>query len=163
MDRLSEASLENEYYTDHVELMISSFANLTRRKLLEGDYASALDRARALYEAPFAVVSHGTEDIPIFNYGNLAGQKAFEMSWTEFCHLESHKSAEGITQEERDALLARVTADGFIDDYRGVRISSTGQRFMIEDAVVWNLVDEDGVYRGQAAVLYKWSSLRSQP
>ena len=147
------------YDLDHVDLLASSFERLLGRKLISGEFASSAERAKVLYEAPFCLLSHGTEDVPIFNYGNLAAQQAFELSWDELTRMESRKSAEAITQEERDELLSRVTKFGFIDDYKGIRVSSTGQRFMIEDAIVWNLIDEQGVYRGQAAALFKWYML----
>ena len=38
------------------------------------------EEAEALMDAPFVVLSHGTEDDPIFNYGNLAAQKLF-LEW----------------------------------------------------------------------------------
>ena len=44
-----------------------------------------------------------------------------------------------------------VKAQGYIDDYQGVRISSTGKRFMIRNCVVWEVYDAAGVRRGQAA------------
>ena len=117
------------------------------------------DTYRALFEAPYGVVSHDTADDPIFNYGNQTALSIFEMNWLEFTSLASRKSAEPVNQAERKRLLAKVSRDGFIDNYRGVRISSTGNRFLIEDATVWNLVDNQGVCRGQAAVFYKWSEL----
>ena len=49
------------------------------------------------------------------------------------------------------SLMESVARQGFVDDYSGVRISGGGRRFMITDATVWNLVDEAGVYHGQAA------------
>lgn len=75
----------------------------------------------------------------------------FEMSWDEFTRLPSRKSAESPNQEERSRHLALVKKNGFIDHYSGVRISSRGKRFLIENAVVWNLIDTGGNYRGQAA------------
>ena len=57
------------------------------------------------------------------------------------------------------ACLARVSRDGYIDDYRGVRISATGKRFMIEEAVVWNLIDAAGGHHGQAATFSRWQLL----
>ena len=65
--------------------------------------------------------------------------------------LPSRLSAEAPDRAERQALLERVSARGFIDDYAGVRVRPTGERFRIESATVWNLIDEDGVRRGQAA------------
>ena len=56
-------------------------------------------------------------------------------------------------------MLERVSRDGFIDDYAGVRISASGKRFRIERAVVWNLVDPAGGHHGQAATFSHWQPL----
>lgn len=114
-----------------------------------------------LFDAPFALVSHGTQDIPIFNYGNRAALALFELSWQEFTQLPSYKSAEAVSQSERDRLLLEVSQNGFIDNYQGIRISASGKRFKIEDAIVWNLVDSSNAHIGQAALLTRWTFLRS--
>jgi len=36
-------------------------------------------------------------------------------------------------------------------------VSGSGQLFWIEDVTIWNLAGEDGVVRGQAAVIPSWS------
>jgi hypothetical protein len=54
-------------------------------------------------------------------------------------------------------LLERVTRDGFIADYSGIRIAASGRRFRIERAVVWNLIDADGTRHGQAATFDCWT------
>lgn len=138
----------------HAALLISSFYRLTGRHLLETRDARQL-AFQALEQAPFAVVSHGTEQDPIFNYGNKTALSLFEMSWDSFTQLPSKLSAEPATRAERDALLARVDRFGFIDDYTGVRISSSGRRFFVDSAVVWNLLDASGHYHGQAAALFQ--------
>ena len=56
-------------------------------------------------------------------------------------------------------LLAEVTQKGYIDHYEGVRISSTGKRFMIKNTVVWNLMGREGHYQGQAACFGEWEFL----
>jgi hypothetical protein len=56
-------------------------------------------------------------------------------------------------------MLAQAAARGFIDDYRGVRISSTSRRFLVEDALVWNVVDAAGKKLGQAATFARWKFL----
>lgn len=133
---------------DQARLILSSFSRLLGRDLV--------DRSQNLFDAPFAVLSHGTQADPIFNYGNKTALDLFEMEWDDFVQLPSRFSAEEQNREERERLLAQVNEFGFIDDYKGVRISSTGKRFMVEDAIVWNLIDDAGIYRGQAAALYKW-------
>ncbi|MDT7588608.1 MAG: hypothetical protein QOE32_6158, partial [Pseudonocardiales bacterium] len=52
----------------------------------------------------------------------------------------------------RDRLFERVASYGFIDDYRGLRITRSGAQFWIDDATVWNLLDANGRLHGQAAV-----------
>jgi hypothetical protein len=82
-----------------------------------------------VFEAPFVVVSHGTEADPVLNYGNAAALALWEMSWEELTRTPSRLTAEAPNREERAKLLEAVTRRGFIDDYSGVRISKTGRRF----------------------------------
>ncbi len=150
-----EPAASNDYLAAHVAMLASSYSAFTGRVLQAG--STPEERARALYHAPFVVLSHGTETDPIFNYANLTAQRLFELSWTEMMQLPSRYSAEPVSREERARLLAAVTTKGFIDDYRGVRISKSGRRFMIEQATVWNVSDEAGVPRGQAATFAQWT------
>lgn len=158
MKKISEPCAKNNYLGGHAELILSSFLRLTGKKLVDAKL-SHIERYQALYEAPFCVVSHNTELDPIFNYANKTALQIFAMDWDQFTNLPSRLSAEQQVREEREKLLARVTQYGFIDNYKGVRVSATGQRFQVEDAVVWNLIDENECYRGQAAALFKWSVL----
>jgi hypothetical protein len=158
MQKISEPSAENNYLDEHAELILSSLFRLTGRNLVDARLAGK-DRYRLLFEAPCCVVSHNTEADPVFNYGNKAALELFEMKWDDFTRLPSRFSAEQQNREEREKLLARVTEYGFIEDYKGIRVSSTGKRFLVEDSIVWNMIDDSGAYRGQAAVLYKWTKL----
>ena len=74
----------------------------------------------------------------------------------------SRYTAEPIHRDERTDLLARTTRDGYVDDYRGIRISSTGRRFQIDQATVWNLIDQQAAYAGQAATFSDWRPLGSR-
>ena len=135
-------------------LIADSYARLLGRPLVDGD-----DLSQALWQAPRVIVAHGTEADPIFFYGNRLALQAFEMDFPAFTRLPSRFSAEPLAREERARLLERVTRYGFIDDYAGVRISALGRRFRIEQAVVWNLIDRDGVVHGQAASFDNWLPL----
>jgi hypothetical protein len=64
-----------------------------------------------------------------------------------------------VHRDERTRLLERTSRDGYVDDYAGIRISRSGKRFRIEQAIVWNLVDGDGHRRGQAATFDRWTPL----
>ena len=67
--------------------------------------------------------------------------------------------ARQLPKDLRAELLDRVTRAGFIDDYAGIRISKTGKRFRIWQAVVWNLRDRQGAFAGQAASFTDWEFL----
>jgi hypothetical protein len=130
----------------------------TGRRLID-DTASPAEQARKLFYAPFIVVSHDTAVEPVLNYANQAALNLFELNWNELVRMPSRLTAEPMHQAERNRLLATVNQHGFIDDYRGVRISKSGRRFMIEQATVWNLVDETGAPYGQAATFSQWTYL----
>jgi hypothetical protein len=80
------------------------------------------------------------------------------MGWAEITASPSRFSAEPLAQAARQELLDRVTRDGFIDDYEGVRVSKSGQRFHISQATVWNLYKSDQRI-GQAATFAHWTLL----
>lgn len=149
---MADDPLPAEYRDDdearaRIALIAESFRRLLGRPLVE----SGPDSVEALWRAPQAIVAHGTEPDPVFFFGNRAALKAFETDVRAFIRMPSRLSAEAPLREERQALLDRVTRDGFIADYAGVRIGASGRRFRIENAVVWNLVDAAGVRHGQAA------------
>jgi len=142
----------------HTGILARSFRKWTGRDLLSGLF-NPEGLARYVFESPFIVVSHGTEADPILNYGNRAALELWEMSWDEFIRTPSRLTAEAPNREERARLLARVSDHGYIDDYSGVRISKSGRRFRIDQAVVWNLVSDKGEALGQAATFSRWQFL----
>ena len=146
------------FSVEHVLLLLDSFARLLGRELIARD-GSATEQATRLFQTPFVVVSHGTEADPVLNYGNAAALALWEMSWGELTRTPSRLTAEPVHRDERARLLARTREHGFVDDYSGIRISKTGRRFRIEQAIVWNLTDATGAYCGQAATFDRWVPL----
>lgn len=142
----------------HVRLLLDSFARFVGRDLIPRE-GSAAEQAERLFQSRFVVVSHGVEADPILNYGNAAALALWEMAPEEFVRTPSRLTAEPMHRDERARLLERTRRDGFVDDYAGIRISSTGKRFRITGAVVWNLVDAAGGHRGQAATFGSWTPL----
>ena len=149
---------ENEWLRPHVHLLRHSFCRLTGRHLID-PALSDREAAEAIWLAPFVVVSHDTAADPIFTYGNETALGLFKLPWEAFTTLPSRLSAETPDQVERARLLAEVARQGFIENYQGIRIASRGQRFRIQQAVVWNLIDEAGSYRGQAATFGQWQDM----
>ena len=154
----NEPSENNEFLAPHIELLCASYHRLTGRDLVP-PAISQQDRARAVWQSPRAIASHGIEADPVFNYANRTALRLWRMDWASFTDLPSRYSAEPVARQERERLLAAVTTRGYIDDYNGVRIASDASRFRIEQATVWNVVDEVGAYRGQAVVFSRWTPL----
>ena len=148
----------NHYQLDHTERLRHSFHALTGRDLID-PALSPEAAAAAVFHAPFVVLSHNTAPDPILTYGNLTALNLFALTWEELIQMPSRLTAEAPNRTERARLLAEVTARGFIDDYSGVRIARTGQRFLIEQATVWNLSDAEGRPCGQAATFQAWRLL----
>ena len=142
----------------HIQRLLDSHMRLTGRELIArgGDPE---EEARRLDAAPFVVASHGSEADPVLNYGNRRALELWEMDWARFTATPSRYTAEAPRREERARLLEAVTRDGYIDDYSGIRVSSSGRRFRIERATVWNVADEAGNPIGQAATFDRWEYL----
>jgi len=153
-----EPAPENDYLLPHAALLIRSYRRWTGKELLDAGL-SPREAARALYHAPFVVLSHDSTPDPLFTYANLAAQARFEMTWREIVGLPSRLSAEPLARQARAHLLEKVAAQGFIDSYCGVRIAKSGRRFMIRNATVWNLTDCNDQLQGQAAMFSEWQDI----
>ncbi len=137
------------------QLLLDSYSKLLGHQLIERT-TEVEEQAKELFFAPFVVVSHQTEDDPILNYGNQIALDLWETDWENFTRTPSRLTAEPVNRQERQQMLTQAATQGFIDNYRGVRISSTGKRFFIEKAIIWNVVDLKGLVCGQAATFSEW-------
>lgn len=146
--------MQVENSTAHVKLLCASFQKWTGKSLIKSK-----ELVHELYYAPFAVVSHGTEADPVFNYANLKAQELWELDLDKFIQLPSRLSAEPLLQEVREKFMQEVTKNGFVSNYDGIRISSGGKRFTIKNTTVWNIVDGNEKYHGQAAMFAEWEFL----
>lgn len=157
---------QNAFLVEHVTLLRQSLVHWTGRDLSAPAGGPGPETAltpeqaaRAVYESPAVVLSHGPGPDPMLTYANRAGLDLFELTWAELTTMPSRLTAEAPERAERERLLARVAAHGYIDDYAGVRISRSGRRFRIRGATVWNLIDAHGRQLGQAATFADWEPL----
>lgn len=81
------------------------------------------------------------------------------MDWQQFTQTPSRLTAEPINREERARMLEQGKTQGYISDYRGVRISSTGKRFLVDQAIIWNIHKSDITTIGQGATFFSWKYL----
>lgn len=136
------------------QLILANYRCLFGRDLVAGP-----DAVKNLFEAPRAVLSAlgppGSDHL--FNYANRTALTLFEYQWAELIGQPSSTSAEPMHRDERRRLLDEVSRRGFIENYSGIRISKNGRRFRINRATVFNLLDPDGQYVGQAATFDDWT------
>lgn len=140
------------------QYLLDNYAHLVKQKLITRE-GTMQEQAKRLFTIPFIVASHGQQDDPILNYGNQAALELWEMDWEQFTQTPSRLTAEPMNREERARMLDQAKTHGYISDYRGVRISSSGKRFLVERATVWNIKKPDGTPLGQAATFSNWTFL----
>ena len=84
----------------HTQLMLDSFERYLGRSLIDRSGNSRLE-AEKVFRAPFVVVSHGTQDDPILNYGNATALELWEMDFTTLTSTPSRLTAEPVHRDER--------------------------------------------------------------
>jgi hypothetical protein len=154
----------------HTLIILASYKKLLGRDLLPPSMldvnaaanADPASLAQALFEAPFVLATADASPDPVLNYGNRRALELWEMDWKEFTSLPGRRTAEAPEREARDRFLEAVRKNGFVTDYSGIQITRSGRRFRIREAVVWNLIDTDGNYLGQAACFSDWEQLSTQ-
>jgi PAS domain-containing protein len=149
-----EAYHQADFLQRQTQLLLNSYRYWTGESLIP-------EAVQDLMSFSDAVASHIASDDPQFNYANRAALALFKMRDDEFLGLPSRYSAEPMLREQRAAFLAEVTANGFVQNYSGVRIAKDGSRFLIEQATVWNVVDiaQPQNVLGQAVVVKQWKSI----
>lgn len=140
------------------QILNNSYQRLLNKPLINLDLTPE-ELSQALFNAPFVVVSHGTQEDPIFNYGNQTALQLWSISWDKLIQTPSRLSAEAENRETRAKMLEQAATQGYIDNYEGIRISTTGRRFAIAQAIIWNLSNELGQPCGQAATFSDWKWL----
>ncbi|MCC2641844.1 MAG: uncharacterized protein K0S45_2257 [Nitrospira sp.] len=140
------------------QLLLDSYRHWIGRDLLQRA-GGPEEQAQAMFLAPFVVVSHGAEVDPMLNYGSQLALNLWELTWDELRRTPSRLTAEAVNRAEREWMLEQARTRGYMGNYRGVRISSSGRRFLVEDAIVWNVIDRTGHRLGQAATFSQWTFL----
>lgn len=109
------------------------------------------ERARALFDAPVAVLAHDRRDDPLCIYANAAALTAFELRIEDAPAFPTRRTAEPDARAERSVALAGAADAGLVSGYSGIRVTTTGRRFRLDDGRIWTVLDDDGQPVGQAA------------
>lgn len=138
-------------------IIARSFHHWLGRPLLENLPTDLMAQAEQLYHADWVIVSHNSADDPCLNYANQLALQLWEATPEQLIGMPSRLTAEPMHRDERARMLAQTSEKGYFDRYQGIRISTKGKRFLIENAIVWNLLHPDGSPAGQAAAFHQWS------
>ena len=114
------------------------------------------DQAQELFSSEMAVLAHDNSDDPRLIYANATALRLWERSWDTMIGIPSRYTAEEGAREQRASALHHAEKQDAFEGYSGVRVSKTGQRFMINNARIWTLWDDKGRKCGQAAAFSTW-------
>ena len=139
-------------------LLLQSHQRGFGRPLLAGAAAASPLRLRCqeLFACGFPVLAHGTGQDPRLSYANAAALQAWETDWTGLIGMPSRLTAPESERQERRQALCQAHSQLAITGYRGIRISRKGRRFMINNARIWTLWDQEERVIGQAASFRDW-------
>lgn len=157
----------------HVQLLDQSLRRWTGRGIMDRIPNSITsgddDLDSILTSSRYALYSHGvlTPDMidgAVTNFGNFAALSAFGLTWKQFVQIPCcrmappgfHQNNLGQTLEQLE-LAAQTQPEEknqqVIERYSGLR-SALGEEqqttFRIRNAAIWNVVDNEGKYYGQA-------------
>jgi hypothetical protein len=102
----------------------------------------------------FAILSHGNQTDPVYNYVNAAGFAVF--GWPEelYHRLPSRFSAPHGSDRQQRASVIQSTTDRsnitYID--KALRVRYPNATVTLKDAILWNVFDDDGIRVGQTVL-----------
>ena len=157
---MTDSIIETNHWIALSQLLLNSFERFLDRPLVSRN-GHAHEQAERLFQSPSVVVAHGTQDDPILCFANQAALALWETDLSRMLSMPSRETAEPMERSERAKMLERGRTHGYIDDYQGIRITTTGKRFHIRNAIIWNLIDETETQHGQAATFSDWEFIAS--
>jgi MEKHLA domain len=139
---------------------IDEWVTWSNHSLLKLTGTSLLDRMEGIDSihdvhscSRYAVLSHGTQQDPIYNYFNQGALLTFQWPEDEVYQLPSRYSAPGgKLRDQRDILMERVVQEQAQTFPEAIRQTKTGQPFRLTDVLLWNVFDTEGSRVGQTAL-----------
>ena len=112
--------------------------------------------ARTCLPAAFRCWPTARSRIPQLSYANAAALQLWDSHWDGLIGMPSRLTAPDSERAERSSALGQAKRLDAVQNYRGIRISRKGRRFMINKARIWTLWDAEERVCGQAACFSDW-------
>jgi hypothetical protein len=121
--------------------------------MLGGGAADITTPQQVHWHSRVAILSHGNQSDPIYNYVNAAGFRVFRWPEDVYYQLPSRKSApEGSARQQRAKVIdATVAGDITLID-EAVRVRYPNATVTLRDAILWNVYDDNGYRVGQTVL-----------
>ena len=100
--------------------------------------------------------AHGIGTDPLLVYSNAAALQLWGRRWADMVGMPSRLTAPDDVRSERREALQKALSEAVTRNYGGMRIDRHGRRFMIRNARIWTLWDEEQRSCGQAACFSDW-------
>ena len=139
-------------------LLLSSHQRSFQRPLIAAARSSQSMRqcCQELFSCGFPVLAHGIGADPALIYANAAALQLWGRRWADMVGMPSRLTAPVEVRSERRQALKQAQTQDAMRGYGGVRIDQQGRRFMIRNARIWTLLDEENRPIGQAVCFHDW-------
>jgi MEKHLA domain len=141
--------------------------NAGKKSILSMMGVSADDVTRIHADTRFALLSHGIQSDPVYNYFNKAALQQFLFSEPSVYSIPSRYSApSGIVRSSREEILkasvGRSASTSKSENWlivlpNAVRQKRSGQLFRIPEVLLWNVYNDQGERVGQTAIFDTWT------
>ena len=141
-----------------VHLLLMSYQHAFGESLLPSSkiFNSEVEKGQELYTMQNPIISHNNAKDPCLNYANYAALQLWNRCWDEMIGMPSRLTAPKKEQIKRTNILKEATENNPIKNYKGIRINSKGELFMIENTQIWTISNNKGHTYGQAATFDHW-------
>ena len=141
-----------------VSLLLNSYQTAFGESLITSPniIQSNQQKGKILFAIPNPVMAHDNATDPRLNYANAAALRLWSRCWGEMIGMPSQLTAPEAERAKRQDALLNVSKKHAITNYQGIRINSKGEYFMIKNARIWTIWDENNLIYGQAATFDTW-------
>ncbi len=138
-----------------IELIASSYLRQARRPLVQ----KSDDVIAALWTAPCAILAQYELSDAATHFANRCALEVYETDYLGFSPQGqgSHAGKDG--QASSNELFSAANHAGGVAKYSGNLMSCRGNRFRVQHAITWPLIDEGGACHGYAAMFDLWIAL----
>ena len=112
--------------------------------------------AQEVFASSIAVLAHDHSADPLLTYANGTALRLWGRSWQTMVGMPSRLTAEESARRERANALQQAHQRAGFRGYGGIRMNQEGRRFMIHNARIWPLWDQNNDVCGQAAAFSSW-------